>query len=281
MAQIRQTFELVEEKTKDPSGPGYFEAFSRDWNRIEENRMADGNEPKSMNTHLHLLEAYTGLYRVWKNERVKGRLTELLEIFLDHIIRDTGHFGVFFDENFQEVEASRAVCSFGHDIEGSWLLWEAAETLGDERILQRLKPVVVKMVDSIERAAVDKDGGLFLESCRFGSHVRTNKHWWPQAENVVGFMNAYQLTGEEKYWKVVEKAWAFIDEHLIDHQNGEWFAKLNRLGQPYLVEPADDPSPYYRNDRKVDPWKGPYHNGRMCVEMMSRIDILLGQAVPV
>jgi len=227
-----------------------------------------------MNTHLHILEGYAALYKVWKDENVKTRLTELLNIFLDNVIRDTGHFGIFFDENFNEVETSKSICSFGHDIEGSWLLWEAAEILGDETILGRLRPIVIKMVDSIERVAVDKDGGLFLESCRFGSHVRTNKHWWPQAENVVGFINAYQLTGEQKYLDTALLAWNFIDKHLIDHDGGEWFTKLNRFGEPYLIEPEDDPSPYYRNDWKVDPWKGPYHNGRMCMEIIQRIDTM-------
>ena len=275
MDLIQECFSLVEAKTKDSGAAGYWEAFTRDWKPIEENRMADNNEPKSMNTHLHVLESYAALYKVWKDEKVKTRLTELLNIFLGHIIRENGHFGIFFDENFNEVEDSKGICSFGHDIEGSWLLWEAADILGDEDILTRLKPIAIKMVDSIDRVAVDKDGGLFLESRRFGSHVRTNKHWWPQAENLVGFMNAYQLTGDEKYWKNVKLIWNFIATHLIDHQRGEWFTKLNRLGEPYLVEPVGDPSPYYRNDWKVDPWKCPYHNGRSCLEIMTRIDALI------
>jgi len=272
---MRHTFELLEEKAKDKNGPGYFEGFSRDWKPIENNRMADDNEPKSMNTHLHVLEGYAGLYKVWKDEKVKTRLSELLNIFMDRVVRDSGHFGIFFDENFQEVEASKGTCSFGHDIEGSWLVWEASEILGDKKILDRLQPIVTKIVDSIEQVAVDKNGGLFLESRRYGSHVRTNKHWWPQAETVVGFMNAYQLVGDEKYLDTMLQTWSFIDENLVDHEGGEWFTKLNRLGKPYLVEPADDPSPFYRNDRKVDPWKGPYHNGRMCMEMIRRIDAVI------
>lgn len=276
MELVQQVFATVEAKTKD-TGIGYLEAFTREWEPIEENRMADNNEPKSMNTHLHMLEGYAALYKVWKDENVKTRLTELLNIFLDHIIRDSGHFGIFFDEDFNEVEHTKGICSFGHDIEGSWLLWEAAQILDDPAILERLKPVVVKMVDAVERVAVDKDGGLFLESGRFGSHIRTNKHWWPQAENLVGFLNAYQLTGDEKYWDTAGLIWSFIDAHLIDHEKGEWFTKLNRLGEPYRVEPQDDPSPFYRNDWKVDPWKAPYHNGRMCLEVMARIDALLAR----
>jgi mannobiose 2-epimerase len=198
-----------------------------------------------------------------------------MNLFLDKIIREDGHFGIFFDEAFDEVESSKGICSFGHDIEGSWLLWEAAEILGNKHIMNRMRPVALKMVDNIERVAVDKDGGLFLESTRFGSHIKTNKHWWQQAETLVGFMNAFGLTGDVKYWKTVKQSWKFIDTYLIDHERGEWFTKLNRLGVPYLVEPIDDPSPYYRNDWKIDPWKCPYHNGRSMMEMMKRIDLIL------
>jgi mannobiose 2-epimerase len=272
LQQIKDFFALLEEKTKDPQYPGYLESFTRDWKIYEENRMADNNEPKSMNTHLHVLEAYTALYKVWKDEKVKIRLTELMTLFLDKIIRENRHFGIFFDNAFQESPASKGICSFGHDIEGSWLLYEAAEVLGDEQIIARMKKIAIEMVDKIERVAVDKDGGLFLESVRFGSHVRTNKHWWLQAETLVGFMNAFELTGDVKYWETVKLSWNFIDTCLIDHERGEWFTKLNRLGVPYLEEPADDPSPYYRNDWKIDPWKCPYHNGRAMMELIRRID---------
>jgi mannobiose 2-epimerase len=278
MDKIKGFFHLLEEKAKDPDNEGYRESFTRDWKIYGENRMADNNEPKSMNTHLHVLEAWAALYKVWKDERVEKRLTELMDLFLDKIIRKDGHFGIFFDEAFNEAEASKGICSFGHDIEGSWLLWEAAEILGNSTIIERMIPVAIQMVNNIERVAVDKDGGLFLESTRFGSHVKTNKHWWQQAETLVGFMNAYELTGDMMYWSTVKLSWSFIDRYLIDHKRGEWYTKLNRLGVPFLVEPPDDPSPYYRNDWKIDPWKCPYHNGRAMMEMMKRIDSILRQA---
>ena len=181
----------------------------------------------------------------------------------------------FFDEAFNETASSKEICSFGHDIEGSWLLWEAAVILGNKEIQKKMCFTTVKMVDKIERVAVDKDGGLFLESTRFGSHVKTNKHWWQQAETLVGFMNAFEITGDLKYWETVKKSWSFIDTYLIDHQRGEWYTKLNRLGVPYHTEPANDPSPYYRNDRKIDPWRCPYHNGRSMMEMIKRIDPII------
>lgn len=274
MKRIQDFFYFLDNKTKDPDNAGYFESFTRGWKLHEENRMADNNEPKSMNTHLHVLEAYASIYKVWKGDLIKKRLTELLEIFIENIIRESGHLGVFFTSELQETEHSKAICSFGHDIEASWLIWEAAEILGDKEILKRAKPLIIKMADAVLRVAVDKDGGLFLESTRYGSHVKTNKHWWQQAETLVGFMNMFQLLGDQKYWDTVKLSWDFIDRCLIDHERGEWFTKVNRLGVPYLIEPADDPSPYYRNDWKIDPWKCPYHNGRAMLELVERIDKL-------
>jgi mannobiose 2-epimerase len=272
---IQKSFLLLEDKTKDKNNPGYFEAFTREWNPIEENRMADNNEPKSMNTHLHILETYSALYRVWPDELVKNRLRELLMIFLDKIVRPSGHLAIFFGVDFKEVEHTKGTCSFGHDIEASWLLLEAAEVLGDNIIIEKYRKVALGMVEAIDRDAVDKDGGLFLESTRFGSHVRTNKHWWPQAETLVGFMNAFQLSGELKHWDTVKLTWKFIDNHVIDHKGGEWFTKVNRSGVPFNEEPVNDPSPYYRNDWKIDPWKCPYHNGRAMMELIKRIDLVL------
>jgi mannobiose 2-epimerase len=275
LKRIQDFFLFLDAKAKDPVNPGYLESFTRNWEIYEENRMADNNEPKSMNTHLHVLEAYAAVYKVWKGDLAKQRLTELLEIFIDNIIRETGHLGVFFSAEFTETEKSKGTCSFGHDIEASWLIWEAAEILGEKSIIDKVKPLMLKMADAVLRVGVDKDGGLFLESTRFGSHVRTNKHWWLQAETLVGYMNSFQLTKDEKYWETVKLTWDFIDKHVIDHKGGEWFTKVNRLGVPYLIEPEDDPSPYYRNDWKIDPWKCPYHNGRAMLELMDRIDNIL------
>lgn len=270
LQELKEYFNFLDGKTKDPEYAGYTEAFTQEWKPFSENRMADNNEPHSMNTHLHILEAYAGYYKVTKDKLAGKRLKEILELFINKIIRPSGHLGIFFDKNFNERESSKAICSFGHDIEASWLLWEAAEILDDKEILQKMKLLSVKMLDTVDRVGVDRDGGMFLESTRFGSHLRTNKHWWPQAETLIGFMNGFELTGDVKYWDKLKLTWSFIDTHLIDHQNGEWFTKLNRLGIPYLTEPKNDPSPYYRNDWKIDPWKAPYHNGRAMMELIKR-----------
>ena len=274
LQELRDYFFLLEERTKDPDNRGYLEAFTREWQVYSENRMADHNEPRSMNTHLHIMEAYAAFYKVSKDELAGKRLKELLLLFMDNIIRESGHLGIFFNEQFIETEDSKGTCSFGHDIEASWLLWEAAEILGDHEIIQKMRPLSVKMLEAVDRVGIDKDGGLFLESTRFGSHLRTNKHWWPQAETLVALMNGLQLTSDKTYWDKLKLSWNFIDQHVIDHDYGEWFTKVNRLGVPYLIEPENDPSPYYRNDWKIDPWKCPYHNGRAMMELISRIKSL-------
>lgn len=272
LKEINDYFEFLEEKTKDTDNPGYFEAFTREWQPWSENRMADNNEPRSMNTHLHIMEAYAAFYKVSKNELAGKRLKELLLLFIEKIIRPSGHLGIFYNEQFEEAISSKGICSFGHDIEASWLLWEAAEILNDPEIIAQMKPLSIKMLNAVDRVGVDKDGGLFLESTRFGSHLRTNKHWWPQAETLVAFMNGFELTSDKKYWEKLKLSWDFIDTHVIDHENGEWFTKVNRLGVPFLIEPEDDTSPYYRNDWKIDPWKCPYHNGRAMMELIKRIE---------
>jgi mannobiose 2-epimerase len=140
-----------------------------------------------------------------------------------------------------------------------------------------MRPLSVQMLKAVDRVGIDKDGGLFLESTRYGSHLKTNKHWWPQAETLVALMNGLQLTNDPSWWDKLKLSWNFIDTCLIDHENGEWFTKVSRLGVPYLEEPANDPSPYYRNDWKIDPWKCPYHNGRAMMELITRIKILLNK----
>ncbi len=276
LKKIVKLHNLIEEKTRDKSGnPGYLENFSREWTISESNRMADGNEPKSMNTHLHILESYTQLHRVLNNKESGRCLEDLIHIFLDFIINPKGHFRLFFNNDFTEADGSKGICSFGHDIEGVWLLREAALVLNDKKLLQTVTSKTLRIADAVLINGMDKNRGIFLESTRYGSNIRTNKHWWPQAEAVVGFLDAYEAGGKEIYLKTALDTWDFIEEFVVDKKNGEWFAKVNRLGIPYLVESNDDPSPYYRNDRKIDPWKCPYHNSRACLEVIKRVESMV------
>jgi len=255
---------MIEDASHDAQNGGYFETYERNWKLAREQRLSevDMDEKKSMNTHLHLLEAYANLLRLWNEDELRKRLRELLRIFLDHIIDpETHHFRMFLDEVWRD-RSDRF--SFGHDIEGSWLICEAAEVLGDTAILEEARKAAVRMAQVLYEQAVDSDGGLFYEGS--GKElIDTDKHWWPQAEAVVGFLNAYELSGRDYFLKASQNSWQFIEKFIVDHQHGEWYWKVSRDGTP-----SDD-------KYKVDPWKCPYHNSRTCFEVMERLDKLAKQ----
>ncbi|OHB62357.1 MAG: N-acyl-D-glucosamine 2-epimerase [Planctomycetes bacterium RBG_13_46_10] len=258
LEKAKELFSLIEEHCHDDANKGYFETFNRDWSPTEKARLASGSakEKKTMNTHLHLLEAYTNLYRVWKDEKVKTRLIELIEIFQKHIINSkTFHFELFFDEKWH---STNNIVSFGHDIEGSWLLCEAAEVLGQPNIAATVREWSLKMAQAVYEQGLDKDGALFYEG-RDGKIINSDKEWWPQAETVVGFLNAYQLSGDEKFLQASIKCWEFIEQRIVDHKHGEWFWRVRRDGMPDMREP------------KVSEWKCPYHNARACFETIRRL----------
>jgi len=254
-------YRKIEAASHDEKNGGYFETYERDWKLAQEQRLSavDMDEKKSMNTHLHLLEAYANLLRLWEDDGLRKRLRELLRIFLDHVIdSQTHHFRMFFDEVWHD-RSDRF--SFGHDIEGSWLICEAAGVLGDTPILAEARKAALGMAQAVYEQAVDTDGGLLYEGTR-KAFIDTDKHWWPQAEAVVGFLNAYELSGREYFLKAAHNSWEFIDKYIVDHQRGEWYWKVSRDRTP-------------SNDKyKVDPWKCPYHNSRTCFEVMERLDRL-------
>jgi cellobiose epimerase len=252
---------MIETAGHDGTNGGYFETCERDWKLAEKRQLSevDMDEKKSMNTHLHLLEAYANLLRGWNDDGLKERVRELLGIFLEHIINpETNHFRMFFDEVWHD-RSDRF--SFGHDIEGSWLICEAAEVLGDKKLLEQSRKAAVKMAQAVYEQAVDADGGLLYEGTS-EEIIDTDKHWWPQAEAVVGFLNAYELSGKNYFLKASERSWEFIEKYIVDRRNGEWYWKVSRDGTPS------------KDKYKVDPWKCPYHNSRTCFEVMERLDKL-------
>ncbi|MDG0793176.1 AGE family epimerase/isomerase [Cohnella ginsengisoli] len=266
LAWAEEIYRLLEKHAYDPVHLGYVEALARDWTETDELSLSgkDLNERKSMNTHLHVLEAYTNLYRVWKPEGLKAKLKELIEVHLDKIIdAKTDHFLLFFDD---EWHSKAPHVSYGHDIEGSWLLWEAAEVLGDQSLLPRVKEAAVRMAKATLEQGVDEDGGLFNEYD--GHHLDDSKDWWPQAEAMVGFLNAYQLSGEAKYLEASKHSWSFISNFVSDREGGEWHWQVTRAGEPVVSG----------NQPKVGQWKCPYHNSRACIEVLERLEHLKSEA---
>jgi mannobiose 2-epimerase len=251
-------YQHIEEHSFDREYNGYFEAFDRNWKMMDDLRLSDkdANEKKTMNTHLHILEAYTLLYMIWPDLKLKARLTNLIELFLEKFLNEYHHYNLFFDEYWV---LKSDIVSYGHDIEGTWLVYEAARVLQEDILIQKTGEAAIRMVDKTMQIAFDDDGGLMYE----GSPDKvedTDKHWWPQAEAMVGLVNAWQLTNDSKYLESAVKTWSFIKEKIIDRRNGEWFFRVDKAGNPN-----------YEED-KAGPWKCPYHNSRACFEIIRRLN---------
>lgn len=253
--QAINLYDVIVKYSYDAVHGGYIEAFCRDWKPITDLRLSakDANEKKTMNTHLHVLEAFTNLYTVWPYQQLKQKIQELINNFLQHIINpNTNTQHLFFDENWQPKSAT---VSYGHDIEAAWLLQEAAEKINDETLLKKIKAIAVAMADAAAEG-LDIDGGLWYEY-EPGKGVIREKHMWPQAEAMVGFFNAWQNTGNKLYLQQSKASWQFVKQYLHDTENGEWFWGVH---QDYSPMPKD----------KVGLWKCPYHNTRACIEIIKR-----------
>ena len=250
-----ELFNLIEIYSYDKETGGYIEALDRNWSPLEDMRLSekDANEKKTMNTHLHILEAYTNLYRIWKNDTLQKQLKALIDNFTDHIINaKTFHLDLFFDESWN---CKSEIVSYGHDIEASWLLHEAALISGDEDKINAIKKISLKMTQAATEG-IQENGGMIYEKNNKTNHLVTDFHWWVLAETVVGFMYAYQISGNNLFYKRAVKTWQFIKDYITDKNNGEWFWSVNSSLEPNI---ADD---------KAGPWKCPYHNARMCFEIL-------------
>jgi cellobiose epimerase len=259
LERAKELFELIERHAHDATFGGYVEVCQRNWSeagagaRLSEKDM---NEKKSMNNQLHILESYTNLYRVWPERRVAERLREMMDIFLTRILDPhTKHLHHFFDS---EWNVRSDTYTFGHDIEASWLLCEAAEELGDVKLLERVRGVALQMAEAVFNEGYGADGGLCYEG-QDGQIIDGGRECWPQAEALVGFINAFELSGNKDYFAAMLRTWKFIVENVADHVHGEWFWRINSDGEP------DDKLP------KVSEWKGPYHATRACLELMKRL----------
>ena len=279
-------YDCIEEHAFDDEQNGYIEACTREWGKIGDMRLSelDANYPKSQNTHLHIMEAYANLLRCLKEMRaqeqcdyvpaigsvlpvgisvppetmvsVEGALRNIISIFIDKILNpETNHLDLFFDMDW--TRGAGHLESYGHDIECSWLLHEAALVLGDENLLEKVENVVQKVAKASEKG-LREDGSMIHEANLDTGHVDDDLHWWVQAENVVGWFNVWQHFGDEEAFKKSEKCWHYIKENLVDYDNGEWYWSRRKDGS---LNTTDD---------KAGFWKCPYHNSRMCLEIIER-----------
>ncbi|MEO1021540.1 MAG: AGE family epimerase/isomerase [Bacteroidota bacterium] len=257
----KSIFKLIEEKGFDATHLGYEEAFSEQWTLEKDARLSekDDNTPKSMNTHLHVLEAYTNLYRYCKPNSLNIRISQLLDVFLDRIIDAGQHTLInFFDSDWTPKSN---ITSFGHDIEASWLLTEASNVIETYHRKEELNIRMSAIAETVLTKGLDENGGVYNESLN-EVIIDTDKDWWPQAEALVGFLNAYELTGDERFLSGVISVWEFIKTSFIDRNHGGWFEKVSATGVAYPLH-------------KVREWKCPYHNSRAALEVMHRVTRLL------
>ncbi|WP_428330420.1 AGE family epimerase/isomerase [Mucilaginibacter sp.] len=251
-------YRLLVEKSYDHVKTGYFEAFTKNWQPIDDLRLSakDANEKKTMNTHLHVLEGYINLFRIWPDQGLKQQIETLLNNFFDHFIdQQTNHLSLFFDEDWK---SKSDLISYGHDIEATWLLLEAAEAIGDAYMIEKIKQISIPIANATIKG-LDTDGGLWYEYEPAEDHLIKEKHWWVQAEAMVGFFNTWQIAGDEKYLDIAIKNWDFVKHKILDKTKGEWFWGIE--GDGGLME----------NQDKAGLWKCPYHNSRACMEIIKRI----------
>ena len=259
LQKAQEIFWLIEKYSFDALNIGYIEALDKKWQPLQDMRLSekDANEPKTMNTHLHILESYTALYHIWKDKTLARQLKSLIQIFLNKIIdSESNHLNLFFDLDWT-VKSS--IVSFGHDIEGSWLLTEAAETQKDKELLKEVERIAINLVDSTMKEGIDDDFSLFYEYEKDSNKMDFDKHWWPQGEAMVGLVNAWKITGDQGYLEKVLKVWDFIRIYIINNKYGGWNSRINASNQIVY------------DDDIINFWKGPYHNTRACMEVFNRL----------
>jgi cellobiose epimerase len=250
-------FDCIEKYALDKESNGYFEVYTRDWKRSHDRLLNEKSaaDEKTMITHLHLLEAYAGLYRVWPEKRMEERLRNILEVLNNKIVdKKTFHTIYFLDRDWNPTST---IDSYGHDIEASWLMVEAASLLKDPELINKVNKLSIKVANAAAEG-LQADGSLLTEKQRTTGHLVTIRSWWEQAETIIGYLNAFELTGEGAYLDRSVNCWNYIKNHFIDYTNGGWYSLVLENGQPAGTD-------------KAGYWTCPYHNGRMCMEVIERI----------
>lgn len=250
-------YEIIESKCRDKDG--YLEAFTCDFKPASNEKLSENGvmATRTMNTLLHVFEGYSGLYQATKDERLAARIREMMDIFVEKIYNTELHRQeVFFDADYHTLIDLH---SYGHDIESAWLLDWGCSLLEDEQLNARVIPIFTEMAQNVYEKAYH-GAGLYNE-CERGVDDK-KRIWWVQAETVVGFMNAWQRNPDKEYFlKASQEVWEYIKEKIIDRREGsEWYWAVQDNGQPDSSREI------------VEPWKCPYHNGRMCIEMIRRLE---------
>lgn len=257
--QALELFQLIDQKAHDNANDGYFEAFNNDWSHQTKNLLAMNlPDRKSMNTHIHLLESLTTLYKVTGNMEVRRRVEELFNLCLNKIVDPReGYLRLYFTNDWKPAE-NADTSSYGHDIELSWLITESAEALGRAHDPQ-VERMALALVDHTLRDGFNNNqGGVYDEGPAQGPANKKSMTWWVQAEALTGLLNAYQLSGQQRYRDRFNQQAAFVLLRFVDHRFGEWFNEIQPDGMI--------------TGNKTDAWKGPYHNSRACLEVIQRLE---------
>jgi mannobiose 2-epimerase len=259
-------YTMMEKFAKDPVAGGYCEALNEDWTPTKDTKLSpkDIDCDKSMNTNLHVMEAYTNLYRnlpvVYPDQKdtrklIGKSLTDLVRIHVTKILAKDNHLRLYFNKDW--TQTGRDEISYGHDIEASWLLWEAANELQDESLMAEVRPISINIARTALVEGFDKTTGGF-ENTMLDGKRDTTRIWWNQAESLNGFYNAWELTGGEDFKNAFLKEWEWIKKSQRDSKNGDWFWAVDKEGNPDLHEV------------KGGNWKTSYHNSRCCMELLKR-----------
>lgn len=249
-----QLYQLIEQYGFDPVHNGYIEAFSMEWKELGDLRLSakDNNERKTMNTHLHVVEAYANLFTVWPDAGLKKKVENLLQLFETRFMdTQTGHLLLFFTDTW---ESRSRLISYGHDIEAAWLLPYCARQIGDTAWAEKFEALSLRITDAAARGR-DGDGGLWYEYDPATQLLVREKHSWPQAESLLGYYYAWTISGNATYLKWFRQCWQFIQEHIHDPRTGEWYWGVLA---DYSVIKKD----------KAGFWKCPYHNTRALLELI-------------
>ena len=245
----KDIFHTLQKHAHDPARKGYIEVFDRDWSCTEAKGVDGRASTKTMNTHIHVMEGFTNLYLAWPDQEVKDAILELLDILQTHLYNaDTKHLILYCDDDWNVVGTSD---SYGHDIETSWLMCESADIVGDEALKAKIRRQAIEMVDVALAEGIRPDGGMKYEGERL--------QWWPQCETVIGCINAWQITGQKKYFDAAVKCWDFTDRYFVDHEVGGWYKDITEDGTPF------------ERSAKASMWNCPYHNSRMAYEVVARL----------